>query len=134
MRSSSRTASATILDSPRTEVSAMSSLISFANLVDGVSQPSGETFESYDPFTGKPWASIPRCRSEEVDKAVKAAHSAFRSGAWRTLTPTARGRLLVRLADLIAANADKLAALETRDNGKLITEMGAQVRYVPEWF
>jgi acyl-CoA reductase-like NAD-dependent aldehyde dehydrogenase len=112
----------------------MSSLVSFANLVDGVSQPGSETLESYDPFTGKPWASIPRCRSEEVDKAVRAAHRAFRSSEWRTLTPTARGRLLVRLADLIAANADKLAALETRDNGKLITEMSAQVRYIPEWF
>lgn len=112
----------------------MSSLASFANLVDGASQPVGETFESYDPFTGKPWATIPRSRAEDVDKAVKAAHKAFRSSAWRSLTPTARGRLLVRLADLIAANAERLAALETRDNGKLIAEMGAQVRYIPEWF
>ena len=112
----------------------MSSLVSFANLVDGVSQPGSETFESYDPFTGKPWARIPRCRAEEVDKAVRAAHAAFRSRAWRSLTATARGALLVRLADLIAANADRLAALETRDNGKLITEMSAQLRYIPEWF
>jgi (Z)-2-((N-methylformamido)methylene)-5-hydroxybutyrolactone dehydrogenase len=112
----------------------MSSLVSFANLVDGVSQPGSETFESYDPFTGKPWARIPRCKSEEVDKAVRAAHAAFRSSAWRSLTATARGALLVRLADLIAANADGLAALETRDNGKLITEMSAQLRYIPEWF
>ena len=112
----------------------MSSLVSFANLVDGVSQPVSETFESYDPFTGAPWASIPRCGSDEVDKAVTAAHKALRSSAWRTMTHTARGRLLVRLADFIAANADRLAALETRDNGKLITEMGAQLRYIPEWF
>ena len=112
----------------------MSSLVSFANLVDGVSQPGRETFESYDPFTGKPWARIPRCRAEEVDKAVRAAHTAFRSSAWRSLTATARGALLVRLSDLIAANADRLAALETRDNGKLITEMSAQLRYIPEWF
>jgi hypothetical protein len=70
----------------------MSSLVSFANLVDGVSQPSGETFESFDPFTGKPRASILRCRSEEVDKAVRAAHSAFRSNAWPNSSPTARGR------------------------------------------
>ena len=110
----------------------MSSLVSFANLVDGVSQPGSETFESYDPFTGKPWARIPRCRAEEVDKAVRAAYAAFRSSAWRSLTATARGALLVRLADLIAANADRLAALETRD--KLITEMSAQLRYIPEWF
>lgn len=57
-----------------------------------------------------------------------------RRQAERSLTATARGALLVRLADLIAANADRLAALETRDNGKLITEMSAQLRYIPEWF
>jgi (Z)-2-((N-methylformamido)methylene)-5-hydroxybutyrolactone dehydrogenase len=112
----------------------MNSLIPFANLVDGVAEQAAETFESYNPFTGKPWARIPRCRADDVDKAVRAAHKAFRSGPWRTMTPSARGRLLVRLADLIAANADRLAALETRDNGKLITEMSAQVRYIPEWF
>jgi (Z)-2-((N-methylformamido)methylene)-5-hydroxybutyrolactone dehydrogenase len=50
------------------------------------------------------------------------------------LTATARGKLLVRLADLIAENADRLAALETRDNGKLIAEMSAQLRYLPEWY
>src|ERR1700760_440616 len=47
---------------------------------------------------------------------------------------SARGALLRRLADLIAADADRLAAIETRDNGKLITEMRAQLRYIPQWF
>lgn len=46
----------------------------------------------------------------------------------------ARGKLLVRVADLIAENAERIAAIETRDNGKLITEMTAQLRYIPEWF
>src|SRR4029077_3670913 len=45
------------------------------------------------------------------------------SGPWRTMTPSARGRLLMRLAYLITANSDRVAALETRKNGKLISEM-----------
>ena len=47
---------------------------------------------------------------------------------------TARGKLLLRLADLIARDAEKLAAIEVRDNGKLLAEMSGQVRYIPEWF
>jgi acyl-CoA reductase-like NAD-dependent aldehyde dehydrogenase len=112
----------------------MNALTSFSNIVDGVAKPGGATFESFDPFTGKPWALIPRCGAREVEQAVDAAHKAFRAKEWRGLTASARGRLLVRLADLIAANAERLAALETRDNGKLITEMTAQLRYIPEWF
>ena len=112
----------------------MSTLARFNNIVDGVAAPGAATFESYDPFTGKPWALVPRCGAEDVDAAVGAASRAFRSGPWRSMTASARGRLLMRLADLIAANAERLAAIETRDNGKLITEMTAQLRYVPEWY
>ena len=101
-------------------------------LVGGEAQPVRETFESFNPYTGKAWARIPLCTPADVDKAVETAHAAFRS--WRSVTPSARGRLLVRLADVIAANADRLAAIETRDNGKLISEMGSQLRYLPEWY
>jgi (Z)-2-((N-methylformamido)methylene)-5-hydroxybutyrolactone dehydrogenase len=110
----------------------MTALVSFSNLVDGAAAPVSETFEGYYPFTGKPWARIPRCEASDVDEAVSAAHKACRSGPRRTMTPSARGRLLMRLADLITANSDRLAALETRDNGKLISEMIAQVRYIAE--
>ena len=112
----------------------MSSLIKFSNIINGAAQPTASHFESFDPYTGKPWALIPRCGAAEVGQAVAAASRAFRSSAWRGLTATARGKLLVRLADLIAENADQLAALETRDNGKLIAEMSAQLRYLPEWY
>jgi acyl-CoA reductase-like NAD-dependent aldehyde dehydrogenase len=112
----------------------MTSLVSFSNLVDGAAAPVSETFESYYPFTGKPWARIPRCKASDVDEAVSAVHKAFRSGPWRTMTPSARGRLLMRLAYLITANSDRVAALETRNNGKLISEMTAQVRYIAEWY
>ena len=72
--------------------------------------------------------------SSDVDRAVAAAHKAFRAKSWSELTPSARGALLRKLADLIAKDADRLAEVETRDNGKLITEMRTQLRYVPQWF
>ncbi len=94
----------------------------------------GEWFESFDPYTGKPWALIPRGTPADVDRAVEAARAAFKNSDWRGLTATARGKLLYALADRIAAHADELAEIETRDNGKLILEMRAQTRYLPEWF
>ncbi len=95
---------------------------------------SGETFESLNPYTGKPWALIPRCDHRDVDRAVEAAHRAFTTGAWPALDATRRGALLRRLGDLVARDAEKLAAVEVRDNGKLIAEIGAQLRYIPQWF
>lgn len=111
----------------------MGPLATFRNLVDGRSVEAAAAFESYNPFDGKPWALIPRCDALHVDAAVDAAARAFR-GEWSRLTPSARGKLLVRFADLVAENADRLAAIETRDNGKLIAEMRAQLRYIPEWY
>jgi acyl-CoA reductase-like NAD-dependent aldehyde dehydrogenase len=94
----------------------------------------GETFESFNPFTGKPWAEVPRASIEDVDRAVCAARGAFESSSWRGLNATQRGKLLIRLGDLVAERADHFAELETRDNGKLINEMSAQLNYLPEWF
>ena len=69
-----------------------------------VDPASGEWFESVNPFTAKPWALIPRGGKADVDRAVAAA-KARSTGEWRKLTATARGALLYRLADLIAAEA-----------------------------
>jgi (Z)-2-((N-methylformamido)methylene)-5-hydroxybutyrolactone dehydrogenase len=99
-----------------------------------VDSVSGEWFESFNPYTAKPWALVPRATAEDVNRAVAAARAAGKSHEWRGLTPTARGKLLFNLADKIAARADELAAIETTDNGKLILEMRAQLRYLPEWF
>src|SRR3569832_57081 len=111
----------------------MSELVSFHNLVGGkqLNASGGQTFESFNPYTGSPWALIPRCNSTDVDAAVSAAKKAFVSSAWRGLTATARGALLMRLAALVEREAERLAALETRDNGKLIAEMLGQLRYIP---
>src|SRR5437667_2321770 len=94
----------------------------------------GAYFESFDPYAGKPWALIAKGSSEDVQRAVEAAHRAFHAPAWRGITASARGQLLRRLGDLIAANAERLGKIETRDNGKLLAEMLAQVRYMPQWF
>jgi acyl-CoA reductase-like NAD-dependent aldehyde dehydrogenase len=95
---------------------------------------SGEYFESEDPFTGEPWALIPKCGEADVNKAVEAAYVAWDSGPWAETTATARGRMMRKLGDLIAENADSLAETEVRDNGKLISEMSAQCKYLPEWY
>jgi (Z)-2-((N-methylformamido)methylene)-5-hydroxybutyrolactone dehydrogenase len=112
----------------------MTVLPCFANLAGGNSQRSRSMLESFDPFTGRPWAFIPRCGAHDVDQAVAAASRALRSREWKGLTASQRGRLLWRLADVVAGNAERLAALETRDNGKLISEMTIQLRYIPEWY
>ena len=109
-------------------------LTAFRNTVAGAEVAATATFESFDPFTAKPWALIPADGPDQVNAAVAAAKAAFKSHDWAGLTATARGKLLNRLAELIFANADRLAAIETRDNGKLLSEMTTQLRYIPEWY
>jgi aldehyde dehydrogenase (NAD+) len=78
---------------------------------------SGKTFATINPSTGQEICQIAEADAADVDKAVKAARAAF-EGPWRKMRASERGRLLYRLADLIEANADELARLETLDNGK----------------
>jgi acyl-CoA reductase-like NAD-dependent aldehyde dehydrogenase len=94
----------------------------------------GEVFETPNPYTGETWALIPRAGAEDARRAVEAADAAFREGPWRRMTPTERGRLLRRLADLVAENAERLAGIEVTDNGKLMAEMHGQLRYIPQFY
>src|ERR1700730_10800824 len=96
-------------------------------------RPGAATFESIDPYTGAAWATAPEATEADVDDAVRAARGAFER-EWGALTGAARGRLLRRLGELIAESADDLAVAETRDNGKLLREMGGQVRGLPAWY
>ncbi len=102
--------------------------------IDGTwSQASdGRTFPSKDPFRDEVWAEIPLANAADVDRAVRAARAAFPK--WRVTFGKERGRLMRRLADLIARDAEHLAAIETRDNGKLIREMLGQVKSLPDYF
>src|SRR5262245_14477965 len=94
---------------------------------------SGRTYESTDPYSGRPWARVPDAAPEDVDAAVAAARAAF-DGPWGQATATQRGKLLHRLGELIAREAPRLAELETRDNGKLLREMAGKMAGLPEWY
>lgn len=106
----------------------------FQHYIDGTFADAEEVFSSLDPATGHPWALMPAATPGDMDRAVRAAHRAFHAPAWTGLTASARGRLLLRLADLVQAAAPRLAALETRDTGKIIRETSAQIAYVAEYY
>lgn len=106
----------------------------FSNIVDGAAATASAYIESFDPYAGRPWAMVPRCGQAEVDAAVAAAKHAFRESPWRSMTATQRGKLLSRFADVLADEAEALARIESRDNGKLIAEMRSQLNYLPEWY
>jgi (Z)-2-((N-methylformamido)methylene)-5-hydroxybutyrolactone dehydrogenase len=106
----------------------------YGNFIDGAELPAigGGSMPTQDPFSGEVWAQIARSDAKDVDRAVAAARRAF--GSWSTMRPTARGKLLVRLAELVEESAELLAEIEVRDNGKLFAEMHAQTRYLGEWY
>lgn len=93
-----------------------------------------EYFESVNPATGEVWSQIPRANSVDINKAIQAARQCFDSQEWRSLSPTKRGRLLRKLGEEIGRNAEYLAKIEIKDNGKLFREMYAQLKAIPAWF
>jgi acyl-CoA reductase-like NAD-dependent aldehyde dehydrogenase len=94
---------------------------------------SGQWLDTVNPYTGEAWARIPRANADDVNAAVSAAQAAF-AGEWSSLKPSQRGRLLMTLADLIENDAEHLANIEVRDNGKLYAEMFAQTKYLAQWY
>ncbi|AFL49837.1 acyl-CoA reductase-like NAD-dependent aldehyde dehydrogenase [Sinorhizobium fredii] len=106
----------------------------FQSYIGGEFSDGEARFESIDPATGAAWAEMPEAREADVDRAVEAAHNALYEGPWSKLTATQRGKLLYKLGDLVAENAQKLAELETRDTGKIIRETSAQIAYVAEYY
>lgn len=95
--------------------------------------PRGNAYlATQNPYTGETWAEIANGDADDVALAVAAAKRAF-EGEWGALSPSERGRLMRRVADLIIANAPQIAEIEQRDNGKLSAEVTAQTRYVGEY-
>jgi phenylacetaldehyde dehydrogenase len=92
-------------------------------LIDGkwVNAASGKTFPVYDPSTGEVLAHVAEADAADVNKAVKAARKAFDEGPWPRMSPSERGRLLWKLADLIEKHSEEFATLESLDNGKPLT-------------
>ncbi len=99
-----------------------------------VEPSSGEYFETIDPFTAKPWALVARGNAEDADRAIRVAHKAFKEGPWGRMHPSERAKLIHRLGVLMEENADTLADVEVRDNGRLLAEMQHQIRYLPKWY
>ena len=79
---------------------------------------SGKTFPVYEPSTGDVVAQVAEGDKEDIARAVKAARKAFESGPWSQMTPSERGKIIWKIGDLIDANGDELAELESIDNGK----------------
>jgi phenylacetaldehyde dehydrogenase len=100
-------------------------------LINGkwVDAASGKTFPTYNPATGDVLANIAEGDKEDINRAVAAARAAFETGPWRKLTPSERGRMIWRLAELIEKHAEEFAQLESLDNGKPVTV--ARVADVP---
>jgi aldehyde dehydrogenase (NAD+) len=94
-----------------------------AHFIDGKWRTSidQKTFETVDPSTETIIGHVSRGGANDVDLAVKAAHRALK-GTWGRLTPAERGRLIFKVADLLEAEAEQFALLETLDTGKPVKE------------
>jgi len=94
---------------------------------------SGERFPTRNPFNRQAWASIAQADATDVDAAIAAAREAFEQ-KWGCLPGVERARLMFRLADLIERDADRMATLESLDNGKVIRETRSQMRFCARVF
>ena len=114
----------------------MSTKTHYKMLIDGqwVDSSDGGSFESFNPATGEAWAVIPEATAADVNRAVEAAHRAFGEGEWAKALPTARGKYLRRLADLLAEHSELLGRTETIDTGKMLKETRWQAKYIAEFF
>ena len=83
-----------------------------------VDAASGKTFETPNPATGEILARVAEGDAEDINRAVRAARTAFEEGPWSRMTPSERGRIIWRIGDLILDHVDELAQLESLDNGK----------------
>ena len=110
------------------------SAVKYQMLIDGawVDAADGACFDSINPATGLVWARIPEATELDVNRAVEAAEAAL-NGEWGTMTPTARGKCLRRLGDLLAENSEAIGRVETVDTGKMFKETAWQATYIAEY-
>ena len=106
------------------------------NLIAGqwVASRSGESLPTVDPSTGEELARLARGNAEDIDRAVAAAQEAFAAGPWPQTAPADRGRLLLRMADLIRKERDDLARLESQDTGKPLHQARADVDVAARYY
>ncbi|NCG37147.1 MAG: aldehyde dehydrogenase family protein [Actinobacteria bacterium] len=106
----------------------------YDNWIDGgyVASPNNLRMATTTPFTGEVWAEVADDPAA-VDVAVKAARAAF-EGEWGTMPAAERGRLMRKLGELLTRDAEMLGQVESRDNGKIIRETGAQAKGLQSYY
>jgi acyl-CoA reductase-like NAD-dependent aldehyde dehydrogenase len=111
-------------------------MVDFPNLFIGgewLHPHSNRVIASIDPSNEEVWAEVAEADEIDVDHAVKAARDAL-DGPWRRkLTASQRGALIYRLAELVRQDAEKLAVLESRDNGKPLRDTKGEVLRAADW-
>jgi acyl-CoA reductase-like NAD-dependent aldehyde dehydrogenase len=93
----------------------------------------GDTYETYEPATGKVWAEVAAAGREDVDRAVDAARAAL-DGDWGRVLAMDRARVLWQMARIVDRHRDALARLESRDNGKLLRETLGEMELIVRYF
>lgn len=93
----------------------------------------GESVETIDPSTGRPWATVAFGGARDIDAAVAAARAAL-SGPWSRLSSFERAAAIRRFATIYDSHAPRLAELESRDNGRPIRETGPDIRNHWQWY
>ncbi|MCV2871640.1 aldehyde dehydrogenase [Defluviimonas sp. WL0050] len=114
----------------------MADVKTYKMLIDGewVGASDGGMFDSVNPSTGQVWSRVPEATAADVDRAVRAADRAFTSGPWAEMLPSARGRCLRKLGDLLAQKSEELGRTESIDTGKMLKETRWQAKYIAEFF
>jgi len=93
----------------------------------------GRSIPVIDPSTGEVFAEIARGGLQDVDAAVKSARAAF-EGAWSAVAPADRGRILMKLSQLITVEGDRLARIESRDVGKPLAQSRKDIAATARYF
>ena len=93
-----------------------------------------QTMTSINPATGREFARFAAATAPDVDAAITSARRALTTPPWASMTASARGRLLLKLADLTEQNAQRIGEIETADSGKLLAETATQTRYVADYY
>lgn len=95
---------------------------------------SGATFETIDPSNSQPLAVVAQALPEDIDDAVAVAREAFDNGPWTRMKPAERARLLWKVSELVRRDAEELAKMESRDNGKPLRQARTDVEVAARYF
>jgi aldehyde dehydrogenase (NAD+) len=100
--------------------------------IGGESVQAGDTYDNVDPATGRSLGRVARCAHAEIDQAVTTAEGA--SKKWACRAPAERAEILLRIADLIDGNRDRLARLESEDTGKPLSQARVDAQVSARYF